>query len=243
MSNRALPFTAILLSLAGFQGCQRHHAEESVKVVTASPSKELESRLLAAIREDNPRQVREMIAAGLDLESGDDEGTLGAMGLTHAGTYGAVNAALELLAAGVSPDATVWGNKGGLSESAAHGNYGTFELLVEAGVDVASTQAVWAAELAASAGHLDMLRLLVGQGYDVNAQPDRTLSSPLLSAANGGHLDVVRYLLEQGADPTLATEFQNKDGTEDLLTPYEQASQKGHREVAKLLEEALAERR
>lgn len=51
---------------------------------------------------------------------------------------------------------------------------------------------------AAKAGHLDLVKLLLDYGANVNGNyPGQ---SPLYSAAGGGHIDVVRFLLGYGAD-------------------------------------------
>jgi ankyrin repeat protein len=71
---------------------------------------------------------------------------------------------------------------------------------------------------AASAGHLDVVQLLLDRGTDPSlANSDVT---PLMAAARRGHLDVVRLLLDRGADPSLA------DGDGD--TPLMMAAWSGH---------------
>ncbi len=52
---------------------------------------------------------------------------------------------------------------------------------------------------AARDGRLDIARLLVGAGADVN-QPEANKMTPLLIAIANDHLDVAKYLLEKGAD-------------------------------------------
>ena len=60
--------------------------------------------------------------------------------------------------------------------------------------------------LAAWQGHVDIVRLLLDRGADVNARGDGG-RTPLHYAAYWGHLDVVELLIEEGADVTLTTEF------------------------------------
>jgi ankyrin repeat protein len=50
--------------------------------------------------------------------------------------------------------------------------------------------------------HLGVVKLLVGAGAKVNAQPTDKRSPPLVSAVLGGDLQVVKYLVECGADVT-----------------------------------------
>ena len=52
---------------------------------------------------------------------------------------------------------------------------------------------------AASEGHLEVVRLLVENGANVNAR-DENGRTPLFRAADEGHLDIVRLLVENGAE-------------------------------------------
>ncbi|XP_055381299.1 ankyrin repeat and KH domain-containing protein mask isoform X2 [Condylostylus longicornis] len=79
---------------------------------------------------------------------------------------------------------------------------------------------------AASAGHLDIIRLLLSHNADVNAQCT-TGNTPLMFACAGGHVEVVKVLLSHGAH----VEDQNENGH----TPLMEAASAGHVEVAKVL--------
>jgi len=56
---------------------------------------------------------------------------------------------------------------------------------------------------AANYGHLDVVRLLVSRGANIEVQ-DTTRHTPLMYAAFEGHIDIVRYLLSVGADVNAA---------------------------------------
>ncbi|KAJ7049829.1 ankyrin repeat-containing domain protein [Mycena amicta] len=56
-----------------------------------------------------------------------------------------------------------------------------------------------ALQAASAGGHLDVVRLLLEYGADVNAQ-GRLNRNALQAASEGGHLNIVRLLLEHGAD-------------------------------------------
>ncbi|CAK9115057.1 unnamed protein product [Durusdinium trenchii] len=86
--------------------------------------------------------------------------------------------------------------------------------------------------LAAERGHLEVVRLLLEAGADLNAatQCGHTV---LMFAAQNGHPDVVRVLLEAGADP--------KAATQDWATALMFAAQNGHPDVVRLLLEAGAD--
>ncbi|CAG9773085.1 unnamed protein product [Ceutorhynchus assimilis] len=79
---------------------------------------------------------------------------------------------------------------------------------------------------AASAGHLDIVRLLVHHGAEVNAQ-STSGNTPLMYACAGGHTDVVKFLLENGAN----VEDHNENGH----TPLMEAASAGHVGLAKIL--------
>jgi catechol 2,3-dioxygenase-like lactoylglutathione lyase family enzyme len=54
--------------------------------------------------------------------------------------------------------------------------------------------------LAAEAGHLDCVKLLLKRGIDVNLRDRLDRATPLHWAASRGHLDVVKHLADAGAD-------------------------------------------
>lgn len=78
---------------------------------------------------------------------------------------------------------------------------------------------------AASAGHVDIIGLLLGHNADVNAQ-SATGNTPLMYACAGGHVDAVKELLINGAH----VEDHNENGH----TPLMEAASAGHVEVAKV---------
>lgn len=86
--------------------------------------------------------------------------------------------------------------------------------------------------LAASRGHVDIVRFLVSRGADVNVrESDGPFSgaTPLHGAASEGHVEVVRYLLRQGADINAVF----KGG----LTPLMLAAAHGHTETENFLQQ------
>ena len=77
-------------------------------------------------------------------------------------------------------------------------------------------------------GHIDIVKYLVEQGADLNAQ-DEDGWTVLMWAAQRGHIDIVRYLVEQGAEVNL----QYKDGYTALM----QAVREGHTSIVRYLVE------
>lgn len=78
---------------------------------------------------------------------------------------------------------------------------------------------------AASAGHVDIIKLLIDHNADVNAQSS-TGNTPLMYACAGGHVRAVKQLLAAGAN----VEDHNENGH----TPLMEAASAGHVEVAKV---------
>ncbi|XP_019763189.1 ankyrin repeat and KH domain-containing protein 1 isoform X1 [Dendroctonus ponderosae] len=79
---------------------------------------------------------------------------------------------------------------------------------------------------AASAGHLEIVRLLIHHQADVNAQ-STSGNTPLMYACAGGHTEAVKYLLDHGAN----VEDHNENGH----TPLMEAASAGHVGLAKIL--------
>lgn len=65
---------------------------------------------------------------------------------------------------------------------------------------VSHTPLIWAA----SRGRMDILKLLIAAGADVNAHnEDRIGNTAIREAVRGGYSETVRVLLDAGADPTI----------------------------------------
>ncbi|KAG1661828.1 Ankyrin repeat domain-containing protein 17 [Nymphon striatum] len=79
---------------------------------------------------------------------------------------------------------------------------------------------------AASSGNLDIVKLLLKNGADINAQ-SLTGNTPLMCACSGGFEDIVRLLLSEGA----SIEDHNENGH----TPLMEAASAGHVPIAKIL--------
>jgi len=79
---------------------------------------------------------------------------------------------------------------------------------------------------AAAAGHLDIVKLLVKSGANVNSTT-KTNSTPLRAACFDGHFEIVKYLVEHNAD----IEVANRHGHTCLMI----ACYKGHFKIAKYL--------
>lgn len=111
--------------------------------------------------------------------------------------------------------------------AAQNGGLGVARWLLEEGLDAdmpTTGSAVTPLLYAVRAGHVEIARLLLGNGADVNVaisatDPRYPGLSPLHAAAISGNADMVRLLLERGADPSA------RDG--QGLTPLESALKVG----------------
>ncbi len=83
--------------------------------------------------------------------------------------------------------------------------------------------------LAAARNHIEVVKLLISHGADVN-QADEGEGTPLIYSVWKGHKDIVALLLEKGADIYAKT----RDGR----TPLSVAKQYGHTEIEKMLKAA-----
>ncbi|XP_039277205.1 protein fem-1 homolog B [Nilaparvata lugens] len=72
-------------------------------------------------------------------------------------------------------------------------------------VVVEGASALWCA---ADSGHLNVVKILVKGGANIN-HPTLSNSTPLRAACFEGYLDVVKYLTEHGADLTIANIYNN----------------------------------
>jgi ankyrin repeat protein len=113
----------------------------------------------------------------------------------------------------------------------ANGNAALSEKLLKAGADWKATR--WNGEtalmIAAGAGSVDEVRMLVDRGADVNGAEPKSGQNALMWAASEGHLAVVALLIEKGANVNAAS----KSG----FTPMIFAALKNDaREVQRLLD-------
>ena len=91
------------------------------------------------------------------------------------------------------------------------------------GYVIQEATALWCAS---GAGHLDIVKILIKSGADIN-NSTATNSTPLRAACFDGRLDIVKYLLEHGADMNIPNKYNN---TCLMISCY-----KGHTDVVRHL--------
>lgn len=108
--------------------------------------------------------------------------------------------------------------------SAVNGNYE--DIAVALAQDISPSGGDTALILASREGHVEIVRLFLEHGADLNFQDDDG-NTALLEACIYGHIDVVKLLLDLGADPNIWSEYRS--------TPLIFASCGGYIEIVGLL--------
>ena len=115
----------------------------------------------------------------------------------------------ELLARGAKTAFLIKDSRTPLMEACFTGNLKAAEVLVEfkpEEVDASDEKLGWTALMyAAYKGHLDIVKMLVEHGADVNKESNHGFS-PAMAAFNNDHMDVVSFLVEHGANYALETQ-------------------------------------
>ncbi|CAE7728154.1 ANKRD17, partial [Symbiodinium sp. KB8] len=135
--------------------------------------------------------------------------------LLAAATEGSVSKVEALLQQPQQPDVVDDRGRSPLMRAAAQGNVAVLHLLLQA-------------------GHVDVLRVLLEAGADVNRSISNNGCTCLMLACQEGHAEALRLLLEAGADKDAASSHG--------ITAMMLASQHGHPDVLRLLLEAGADK-
>jgi uncharacterized protein len=179
------------------------------------------SLILQAAYRDRTDMVDLLLRAGVTLD------------VFEAAAVGAEGRLRELLDAdpglvqGWSPDGYT-----PLHLAAFFGHARCVRLLLQCGADVAAPSknrmAVMPLHSAVAGGHRDVAEALLGAGAPVDARSHGDFTA-LLEAAENGDEAIVELLLAGGADPSLARDDGKK--------PRDVALEKGHEDVAELLDD------
>lgn len=180
-----------------------------------------------AIRQDNPRSVRQLLERGFDPNTLDPAAHHGLFLAVREGSLKVAELLVEWPKTNVewrSPK-----DESPLMLAALRGHLELAKKLIARGADV--NKPGWAPlHYAATGGHLGLMRLLLEEHAFIDAEsPNKT--TPLMMAAHYGTAAAVQLLLDEGADPTLRNDLG--------LTAMDFAQRGGRKDAQELLTAAL----
>jgi len=126
---------------------------------------------------------------------------------------------------GCAPDIPLW-------KAVADGDIKSVKQHLAAGADVNAnssggwTQLTWAAH----ENRIEIGKLLIKKGADVNRRGDYGGNTALIEAIWGGHIEFVELLIVNGADVNAKSQDES-----DGITPLNVATQNGYKEIVELL--------
>lgn len=208
------------------------------RLAERSQKEDVDLALWYACIEDQAENVRDLIAAGADVnmavpELEHDPSAAGDCPLNAAATRGHAECVRLLIEAGADVNRSVppEGGQFPLLMAAENGHGDVVGMLVDAGADVSGinpengTHALGGAVLH---GHAEIVNLLLEAGADPNIESSGYGGPVITFAAHGGHLAIVQSLIKHGAETNAAgAEFGN--------TALILASNQGHTEIVDLL--------
>ncbi len=180
-------------------------------------------RFYNSIRQDDSRDVRQLLKSGADINIRDSHG---ATPLLYAAEVGSVALMRELLTAGADVNAKTTFGATALMWSVDSAQ--RVNLLVEKGADVNARSRLGRTPLliaCAHSGNLDVVRLLLSKGAALDVKDDIG-NTPLYEAARADDTPLVQFLLEKGSDA--------KVGNRAAMTPLLFASSYGNQGVVTL---------
>jgi len=183
-------------------------------------------RLIEAVKRDDAKIVRSLIAQHVDVNAAEVDGSTPLHWAAQRDNPEIVDL---LLAAGASAKAATRYNVTPLSLASMNGNAAIIERLLKAGVDANSTSEEGQTALMSASlnGKADGVKVLLSHGADVNAKEPVRGQTALMWAASEGNTTAVDLLVKSGAD----VKAKSKAG----MTPLLFAVRNGHFEAAKVL--------
>lgn len=198
-------------------------------------AREIDMQLIAAAEAGDVELVKQLLAQGASVTAQDSSGRTA---LIAAAYRNQVAVAEVLIGAGADVNVQDRSQQSAYLIPTADGYLELLRLTLRSGANVHSTDSYNGTGLirAADRGHVEIIQELLKTEIDVD-HVNRLGWTALLEAiilGDGGprHTEVVRLLVEAGADVNLA------DG--QGVTPLAHARQKGHAEIARILEQAGA---
>lgn len=193
--------------------------------------------LMWAIDRESPSMlaIESLIEGGADPDARDSHGRTTLMFLQRFINSSFSGRACEeiggrLLEAGASEEGL---EQIGLNQAIDRADIEEVRRLIREGVDVNHLcEEVTPLTLAAAGGQLEIVRVLLEAGADVNLRDDDEEFTPLIGAAYDGHIEIVEVLLDAGANVKTSIP---EDGT-----ALDYAREGGHSRIAEFLEHHMA---
>lgn len=209
------------------------------KLPIAKDREQLTHAMIAAISQDNVRQLRILLKnfgevnQRIDLSNG--------LTLLHiASQFGAIHAVCELMRQGANPLLTTYDGTSSFGFAVLHNQTNVaYEICNQEEIDIHYKGENWKSYLhtAAAKENGSMIALLLQRGASVNAV-DREGNTPLHIAAREGNLEAIRLLLSFGATAELknlrnetAYEVAKSSEALNLINQYEKAFSKGEKKL------------
>jgi uncharacterized protein len=160
-----------------------------------------DSRLAEAVRQQDQKTVRTLLAQKIDVNGRSSDGSTALLWAAH---WNDLATAGLLAAAGADANAANDFRMTPLSEACTNGNAALVRLLLKSGANPNTAIATGEAPLmtCARSGSADAVRLLVEYGAAINAKEPTQNQTALMWAAAERHPDVVKALIDAHADLT-----------------------------------------
>lgn len=169
-------------------------------------------QFLRCAKQGNLEAVKLFIEAGININVRDmTEDGLGVTALINACDKQHVETVRYLLEQGADVNAVTDYGDTAIMISASRGNFDIFSMCLDYGADIQRTRGYSGASilhLAVYGKNLDIVKVLVDNGIDLEAR-DNHYFTPLLVAAIEGNVEMVEYLFSAGADKEATTVFGN----------------------------------
>jgi ankyrin repeat protein len=161
-----------------------------------------DSGIAKAARVGDLEQIRQLIAAGGDVNVPEADGSTALLWAAYQSDAEMVTALIE---AGADPDAANEFGVTPLLQASRNGDPAVIEALLNGGADIELTHPQGETPLMAASrsGSVAAVSLLLARGSNPNAVESVQEQTALMWAVAEGHLDVVDVLLGAGADPNM----------------------------------------